>query len=133
MKRKVLLFPKPTTKRDLRHSCSRVVECVWFVSVAGRLFRFLMCHDYEPCVRGELPREFMLRLRPDDRRPLGRRIGHKDNDAAYTRATARYYAQYEFGVWYWPCEEMRVPAYHDHSALSIVPTAALALRKERAA
>lgn len=99
-----LTFPVPTKRRDIEVP---IVERTWFVTDEGLMIRKLHRSDYEPCVFGRAPREFDLRLRPDDPRPLGRRVffGKYWTDAAYVRSLAAHYAKMEFGVWYgdWDC------------------------------
>ncbi len=134
------VLPRPTTKGDLtRGGMPFIVERCWFVTRDGRMLRMLVRTDYNPCVFGGEPRTFYFRLRPDDLRPLGRRLysGKRFNHThpgheQWLRGLARWHGQMEFGIWYWPPDEIRIPDYHDHTAIAVVPTAALALRKERA-
>lgn len=136
MKKKSLTLPRPTTRAELRRENGySKLERWWFVTRDGRLIRGLTWSDYEPCVLGGFPREFTLRLPPDDPRPLGRRVYHgKHWTQRQTLEMARHYAQYKIGVWYWPHEEPRpVPRYSDFTALAVVPPATLTLREERAA
>ncbi len=137
MKNKSASLPVPDTRASLnRRRGYNPLERCWFVTRAGLMIRMLVFTDYSPCENGGLPREFELRLQPDDPRPIGRRVhyGKHWQDERYNRSLARWYAQMEFGVWYAPPDEPRpVPAYHDHTALALIPTAALVLRGESAA
>lgn len=137
--RKKLTMPKPDTRATIRrahHGVDRI-ERWWFVTDEGQLVRGLAYTDYSYCEHGEFPREFELRLAPDDPRPLGRRIFHGKywTDAAYVRALAVHHLKMPVGVWHGPslAPSRELRPYSDATALVLVPPAPLARGEERAA
>lgn len=101
MPRKPRSFSMPVPDKR----CPYLRPRCWFVTPEGELIRTLSWQNYAELTCGSLdpsePRSFMMRLAPDDPRPLGRRVfcGHFWT-ADQVRAQADWHRQMPIGVWH---------------------------------
>lgn len=77
----------------------------WFVTPEGELIRTLSWENFAELTCGSLapsePRSFIMRLAPDDPRPLGRRVYYgRFWTADEVRAQAAWHKEMPIGVWH---------------------------------
>jgi hypothetical protein len=128
--KKARTLPVPTRRRDL---VVKPADRWWLVTDSGQLVRGITWTNWEPChYHGGHPREYTMRLAPDDPRPIGRRVCFgKYHTIEWTRHTAEWYLRtHPIGVWVeiGHPESREVPPYRNHTALWLAPVG-----KERAA
>jgi len=83
-----------TYRRELHEVEAVCADCRCWIQHGARVIRFLSWSNYEPCLYGGNPREFVMRLPDDDPRPLGRHVSGAEHGGI-----PAWYASLEIGVW----------------------------------